>query len=494
MGEHRHTGRDLKTPETGLEAMRETRDMEMGRQLEAFGEPDHGPEYWRDVRLRVAEASQEGRMHSFGRRLLAAFARRRVRLALAAAALAAAAAVVVLVGLPGTPGPQAVSAAQVLDKALTTYSSVRTWRADAYEKFYDEGVWKKWHAYVTRRVHIVRAADGSSREMYSPVMAGSHRLMDRSIEVYDATTERGVGYDGSEGTWGVETNGPLGPPDAGTVPMVDIGLAIRALAASDTLRLDETVVDGRPAWTVTCTKSEMAGLPPSGEDWPVYTITVDKQTWLLLGVQIEQAGRVTYSVTWRNVRVNESLPEDAFTVTPPPGVHIQSSAGGFRHVTLLEAAGTPGVTPLVPGFVPRGYELSGVAVAARAKLIVYINDETDETIWGQHVFALHYRRGFDAVTVSTRTLRNRDYTVDTDPCEEFDQAWSKRARTEAPITSGAFAGVTARILVASTTSAPHLWALKDGVLLTICGAATTDELLDMAESLQAYPASSPAAH
>ena len=56
--------------------------------------------------------------------------------------------------------------------------------------------------------------------------------------------------------------------------------------------------------------------------------------------------------------------------------------------------------------------------------------------------------------------------------------------------SGAFAGARARILVATTTSMPHLWAVKDGVLLTIAGGATAEELLAIAESLQVYPGAS----
>jgi len=159
---------------------------------------------------------------------------------------------------------------------------------------------------------------------------------------------------------------------------------------------------------------------------------------------------------------------------------------------VCELIDTPGVTALVPGFLPDGYELSNVAVAARSKVMIG-TEEGDESYFGRHVFALQYKRGFDWLAVSTRAMRDGDYNVDTDLCEGYDQPWSKLARVEAPITSGAFAGVTARIVAASTSSPPHLWAMKDGVLLTVAGAATADELLEVAESLQAHPGSSPAA-
>jgi hypothetical protein len=467
--------------------MDESRDKELGRQLEAFGEPDHGPGYWPDVRLRMAEAAAEARRPGIGHRLRAAFAPRRARLALAAAALLAVATAVVLVGLPGTPSSPSVSAAEVLDRVLETYSSGRTWEADVRVKLFDAATWEKWHAYVTRRAHIVRSADGSYRETWSPVMAAGRRLDDGFTEVYDATTGKGGPYyDDEARAWIVETNPALGPPDSGTVPLVDIGTTIRALASSDTLRLDETVFDGRPAWTVTCTKGEMAGLPPSDVDWPVYTVTIDKKTAQLLRVQEVQAGTLTFSCRYSNVRVNEQLPDDLFTAPlVPPGAAVRRIDLGFHPVTLDEAVAAPGITPLVPAFVPYGYRLTRVAIAQRA-----VTD--NHTVRARHVLALKYSRGFDDIVVSTRTIDDRNYVIDIDPCEGFDQAWSKLARTEVRISSGAFAGATARILVASTTSSPHLWAVKDGVLLTVAGGATADELLDVAESMSAYPGPSPA--
>jgi hypothetical protein len=487
-----------ETRDTKLDAMGESRDSELGKQLEAFGEPDHGDDYWRDVRLAVneakaaEEAAGEARPAGFGDRLRAVFAPRRARLALAAAAIAALTAAVLLAGLPGTPGPQSVSAAEVLDRALAaTYSSVRTWQADLRVKLFEAGVWDEYHAYITRTTHIVSKADGSQSEMFSPVTAAGHRLMDRALEVYDASTGISTGYDGSEQTWGRAIDIPLGPPDAGTIPLVDVAATIRAAASASTLRLDETVVDGRPAWTVTCTKGEMAGLSSSGEKWPEYTILVDKQTWLLLGVEEVTSGRLTFSAQYSNVRVNEPLPADAFSLKPPPGVHVGLENGGFHHMTLDEAASASGVTALVPGYVPSGYELSRVAVAKRSRIMIGLEDG-DATYRTRDVFALQYRRGFDTIAISTRLVGGA-YSVETDLCETYDQPWSKLARTEVPITSGAFAGSTARILAASTTSAPHLWAMKDGVLLTVAGAASADELLAVAESLRAYPGSSPTA-
>jgi len=471
--------------------MKNDRDRQLGAALGRLDVPAHRDGFfaavWAGVDQGLAQPGLSRRPRLRPRHL---WPRHPVLIA-ATVAVATAAAAILLIGLPGTPGPQTVRAAEVLDRALDAYSSLQTWQADMHLKWYDKRVWTKYHTYATRRAHLMWAADGSGRETWFPVMAAGHRLMEGNTEVWDATTGMGGAfYDPETRTWARETNLPLGPPDAGTVLGLDLATTVRALASSRTLRLDETVVDGRPAWTVTCTRGEMAGLPPTGEDRSVYTVLVDKQTSLLLGVDVVTSGRLTLSLRYGNVRVNELLPEGVFTKQPPEGVTVKRIDDGFRRVTLEEAAATPGVTPLAPRVVPEGYALSQVAVADRAAFTIQIG-EADEAFRGRHVFALQYRRGFDALTVSTRRIAGRNYTVDIDPCEG-DQAWSTWARTEVPIASGAFAGVTARILVGSTSSAPHLWAVKDGVLLTIAGAASAEELLAVAESLQVYPRTSPA--
>jgi hypothetical protein len=89
--------------------------------------------------------------------------------------------------------------------------------------------------------------------------------------------------------------------------------------------------------------------------------------------------------------------------------------------------------------------------------------------------------------VSTRRIADPYYSPTEDPVDSYDPNWSELVRTEAPITSGAFAGVTASIVLATTSSTPHLWAVKDGVLLTIAGGANARELLEIADSLQPYP-------
>ena len=139
---------------TGLggDVMDEFRDRELGELLETVTEPDHGPDYWDQMRAHVAEEAAERRRPGLARRIHAALATRRLRVALVAATVVAAVAAAVLIGLPRTPGPETVSAAVVLERALRTVSSGRTWQADAVIKAAD---WNRSAARVPLRRHAV---------------------------------------------------------------------------------------------------------------------------------------------------------------------------------------------------------------------------------------------------------------------------------------------------------------------------------------------------
>jgi hypothetical protein len=469
--------------------MDEIRDRELGEKLQVLAEPDHGPDYWDQMRLQVAEAAAERQPRAgLGRRLRAVLGTRRLRIAVAAAALAAVAAAAVLFGLPRAPGPETVSAAEVLKRALSAHSSGRTWQADAMTKVAHWKMSDGTYHYDVTRYHLVRSADGSFRvtqlgrtQHGGPVVATSRRVMDD--QAYDAST--GVLRRYRPGRGLVVVKGyPLGPPDRRASPLtgVDFGATLRAMQAAGAFELEETVVDGRPTWTMTC--SQIAPVLPSGstedEGFPTYKVTTDAQTWLPVRFQQVEQGIVTIDVRYRNVRVNEPLPKDAFTLRSPRGLSTRYADRGFRRVALDEPRALTAVAPLVPGSVPSGYDLAYVAIAPRALTANHL-------FRAVHVFALHYTHGFDALTVSTRKVEDATFSAEDDPVDFYDPMWSDLVRTETRITSGAFAGTKAWIVVATQSSAPHLWAVKDGVLLTIVGGATADELLAIANSLQVYP-------
>jgi len=469
--------------------MDEIRDRELGEKLQLLDEPDHGPDYWDQMRLQVAAAAAERQPRAgLGRRLRAALGTPRLRIAIAAAALAAVAAAAVLFGLPRIPGPETVTAAQVLKRALSAWSSGRTWQADAVTKVAHWNMSAGTHHYDVTRYHLVRSADGSYRvtqlgqtQHGGSGLTTSERVTDEQI--YNASTGVYRRYTPGRGLVVVKDY-PLGPPDRWASPLtgVDFGATGRALQAAGAFKLEETVIDGRPAWTSTC--SQIAVALPSGstddEGWPSYKVTTDKQTWLPVRIQLMEQGVLRAEVRYLNVRVNEPLPKDAFTLRSMQGLSSRHLDRGFRRVTLDQARALAAVTPLVPGFVPSGYDLAHVAVARRALTANHL-------VRARHVFALQYTHGFDALTVSTREVVSAYFSADDDPVDTYGSAFADLTRTEARITSGAFAGVPAHIALATQSSAPHLWAVKDGILLTIAGGATAEELLAVANSLQVYP-------
>ena len=131
------------------------------------------------------------------------------------------------------------------------------------------------------------------------------------------------------------------------------------MQAAGAFKLEETVVDGRPAWTTTCSQIAPAarlGLPTDDEGWPTYKVTTDKRTWLPVRFQQVEQGVLTVDLRYRNVRVNEPLPKDAFTLRSPKRPSSTTRRPGVSGAsTLDEARALTAVTPLVPGFVPSGY-------------------------------------------------------------------------------------------------------------------------------------------
>ena len=469
--------------------MDEFRDTELGELLETVTEPDHGPDYWDQMRAHVAEEAAERRRPGLARRAYAALRTRRLRAALVAATVVAAIAAAVLIGLPRTPGPETVSAAVVLERALRTVSSGRTWQAEVMMKVADWDRSLAGHHYDLWRYHFVQSTDrsylltqlGPTRRVGSGAPA-SRRVTD--VVAYDAAT--GVLRHLKPGRrFSVARDVALGPPDRSASPLtgVDFGASLRTLEAVGAVKLEKTEIDGRQAWTVTCTKGTPAVFPSGSGgdiDWPVYKVTVDAQTWLPVRFQELRAGILMGELRIRDVQVDKRLPAGTFTLHPTPGLSVSHTDRGFRRVRLEDAAVFGTSAPLVPRFSPGGYKLTAVALADRAQT-------TNGRVKARHVVELLYTRGFDALTVSTRQIAEPSYSPTEDPVDPYDPDWTDLVRTEAPITRGAFEGATAYIVLASTSSAPHLWAVKDGVLLTIVGGADGRELLQVADSLQPYP-------
>jgi len=416
------------------------------------------------------------------RRPFAVFARRRgLALGLAVLATVALVAGVLLVGPPGGGGPVPVSARQILQRAMRAMSSGRTLAATVTIRAVETTTLTGQRHYDVERYGLLLRADGSYRlSRHGPSRFGwsptgrSHPAAD---VVYDA--RRGVLSTYSR-TWGlIERYGyPPGPPDrwAGTVTAGDPGATARALEVVGAARLKASSYQGRPAWIVTCSLASGPSRPAITAEWPIFEITIDRATSFPVRFRMLQDGLLQMEVLFSSMRIDDPLPDRAFELKVPAGTKVTRIQDGFRRATIAQIAQLPGYATLVPANLPRGYRLSQAAAAPRSVT-------ANRLVKGRKVVALQYVRGFDTLTVTTRTVTDPSFAAQYDPFE-FSSSWAAAVAWPATISGGAFRGVTAQVVVAPATTVPHLWAVKNGVLLTIAGSATAEELLAIAASLE----------
>ena len=237
-----------------------------------------------------------------------------------------------------------------------------------------------------------------------------------------------------------------------------------------------------------------------------------------------------------HVRVNETVPADTFTSEPPAGADVRltdngrlslrvdvgtkttrmrlpydpaevsaddvrvSIAGkprvaddmGFRRVAIDQVGPAIGRVTLVPAWTPPGFDLQVVAVKDRQRPSGPSGDPARQRARaGTGIVVLRYEAGFQAITVTTRrldtSLTSKASAIRLDPF--IGRRWPgwTDARTPIEVTGGAFAGARGAVVIAPLTL-PHLWAVKDGILLTVAGDCSAEELLAIADSMQPWEA------
>jgi hypothetical protein len=269
-----------------------------------------------------------------------------------------------------------------------------------------------------------------------------------------------------------------------------------------------TTFDGRPAWAVSCPVAPRPRTAGDEVPWPngpddSLIITVDKATGIPVRAQKLAGDKVVSEWCLMNLQVDVRVPEDTFTLEFPGGLYRDKPVGsltrvdnGFRPVTLDQVESVVGRAALVPTHVPRDYELAQVAVKQEDKLTEDdLGEMGKDSYWymnkaltGSAIVALRYGRGFESLGVSTRvldpTVTSERFSINTDP---FIREWpgSTDARTPVELTSGAFAGAKGFVVVGPLTT-PHLWAVKDGMLLMVGGDASSEQLVAVANSMQDF--------
>jgi hypothetical protein len=301
--------------------------------------------------------------------------------------------------------------------------------------------------------------------------------------------------------------------------------------------------DGRPVWIVTCPvmphapEATTSSAPSGASDPRLYklTVSVDQQSGLPVRVQAWIEGRLRAEGRLVHVRVNETVPTDTFTSERPASAEVRltdngrlslrvdvgtkttrmrlpydpaevsaddvrvSIAGkprvaddmGFRNVAIDQVGPATGRVTLAPAWTPPGFDLQIVAVKDRQRPPGLSGDPTrQKTRAGTGIVVLHYEAGFQEITVTTRRL---DPSVSKPAAIRLDPFIGDRwpgwtyARTPVRVSGGAFAGAKGAVVIAPLTI-PHLWAVKDGVLLTVAGNCSAEDLLAIADSMEPWQA------
>jgi hypothetical protein len=329
------------------------------------------------------------------------------------------------------------------------------------------------------------------------------------------------------------------------------GAVARAASADPGAQAQTGTFDGRPVWIVTCpvvpnspyegdsvrrmSDDDPLGYGSPGADYRL-TISVDQETGLPVRVQSWADDYLVAESRLTNVRVDEPLPDGTFTPGLPAAAAVGSSDDGrlelrmeldgatqvvplafdaqtlapddvrvslpdapgirqddgFRRVQVDEVSAASGRATIVPGWMPDGFQL-GIVAAKEKQAADADADTLERSLAGTRIVMMRYDAGFQAITISTRRLDPRVTSErssrSTDPFIGDQWPGWPDARTAVRVTGGEFAGAKGNVVIAPLTI-PHLWAVKDGMLLTVAGDATAEDLVAIANSMDRWAASS----
>jgi hypothetical protein len=465
--------------------VRETRtyrDEELGAALRGLHVPEHRPEFYAELHQRLAD-ERVARIAEVRRR--ARTRRARVRWG-SRAALVAAVAALAFVTLdiirsdqapPPGIGVQPATAAEVQQAvrealaAAENISGVLVVRGRHYEEAYGWDRAQRWRFVLTaggdfRLTGLTLeenvaydASDGVQRSLNPSASLGGDALF--------AAVRRGIAP---------------GPPDESpteSILQTDFAAFVRVLLAADPddPRVREVTYAGRPAWQVDVAVRPNAIVPEFSGDH--VAIWVDKETGIPVRIVESKDGATLDELRIENLEVDRELSPDTFTLEFPRGAEVMRANDGFRRIPLERVADVVGYAPLVPAFVPAGYELA--EVAAHPGQGFPTGPEAGNPP-STDVVSLSYRRGFDQIVVTTR-LRHVPSSPDIwdDPLATGEGFRDEPRRVT--IGRGALADVEAKLLIVPR-NIPHLWALTDELVVTVAGDLGRADLVRVAKSLR----------
>jgi hypothetical protein len=494
--------------------------------------PEHSPRFeerlWAAIAVDAVEPLASA--GEVGSRTRTARHRRRARsrlVVLLAAALAAAALMVSVTLTRHTVqeyrSPAVASAAEVAAHVSTALSTIRTLRAETggvqnmvfgpdkseWQKDWTTADWwararvssKPDESSVYPVTQIVATADGRWRHYYH----STHPKSDMSSS-FDSSSDDASGVSVVCEPWSglrwmryVSKNTSLGPPDdprGGRSIEFPLEFVLPSnIAAMAQGRISETTYDGRPALTVSC---PIAPQPLDGRDmgshwFDTVAYTVDRETWIVVRTSYLLHEEVVLEQWLTDVHVNEPVSDAQLEPTFPNDAATEVTDLKYRRVSFGEAARMYSTRPLEPKVLPEGFHSFAAAVADKAKFSYFTYTDGYRPHYlppSREVTQLSYRAGLLKVIVTTRAQRSGGALPDdlfvADPFihESVQDNLAAAGEVEkVKLSGGVWRGVTAFVAI-PLLDTPHLWAWHDGVLVTVGGDLTRDQLLAVANSLE----------
>jgi hypothetical protein len=455
------------------------RDEELGAALRELETPEHAPDFYATLHHRLAEEP----LSSLAARRRRRQARRTgLRWGLRIAAVAAVAAIVlVAIGIPRTErtpriaGPEVATAAEIKAKVRAALATAKNLSG----------------------LLVVDGPDKGDEARFSYVLTdrGDFRLLGRdraSDRAYDATTGVERFYSTLEdGTkFAVESTGLApGPPDPHPSDWAlprDFGAVVRAFLAAKDTRVKEVTYGGRLAWQLDMAVAPNLIVVELGVSADHLSITVDQQTGIPVKIVETLQGRFLSESWIEKLAVDRDLPPGTFTLDFPPGWKVEHHDFGFHRVPLARVDSIVGYAPLVPAWIPEGYELAEIAVARESGYPTGVEGGNPAS---EGVVSLSYRRGLDQFIVTTRLSR---VVAPGEPQRPPEELWSDPLATgegfvdepeRITLSDGALAGVGAELLIVPR-NIPHIWALTNELVVTVSGDLNRAQLIGVAESLR----------
>jgi hypothetical protein len=439
----------------------EYRDHVLGAALQALETPEHAPAFEEDLHRRLR-----------AERTAARPSRLPPRWALRMTAVAAVLAVILIValGLPETDrsprigGPQPASAAVIKAKVRVALEAMRSLSGTLVSDGPESGDSRRWRFALTTEGDFALVGPGARERMTYDASSGTARSALRSESL------------GGGPLFYAERRGVApGPPDPGPPTWAlptEFAAFVRALLAADDPRIREATYEGRPVWVLVVDAVPNAIVPQFTGDR--FELTVDQQSGMPVRVLETKGGTFLRELRIRELRVNPDLPRETFALSFPPDAEVARMDDGFERVPLDQVAGIVGYAPLVPSWVPEGYDLADVAVAQEAGPT---GTEAGNPS-SRGVVSLSYRRGLDQFLVTTRLAIGRPWSDPLATGEGYVDA-----SEHVTISSGALRGHEVQ-LVLVPRGIPHLWTATDELIVTVGGALGRTELLRVAGSLE----------